>query len=68
MQGKEGVSDSDNSGECFHKKKKVEFMSKPKSYKVFSWEKRSKLRYRDFDGRGGKWLEGEFLKEFLWIS
>lgn len=60
MQGKEGVSDSDNSGECFHKKKKVEFMSKPKSYKVFSWEKRSKLRYRDFNGWEASGWKGNF--------
>lgn len=38
------VSDSDNAGECFHKKIKVESMSKPKVLKLFNWEQRPELR------------------------
>lgn len=56
------VSDSGNSGECCHEKIKVELMSKPKAHKLFNWEKRSKLKDRNLDGRGCKRLEGNFLK------
>lgn len=59
------VSDSDNARECFHKKIKVESMSKPKVLKLFNWEQRCELKDRDLDGGGCNGLEGNFFKEFI---